>query len=237
MSTPGTEPISTAAARSSLRSPKSAWPNAAAVTSGIAWTRSVPTRSFARSRGYSASSTTMISEPEPTEVSPTTRPPAAPTRTVGTGLTLIGRAGPSSRRRRAVHDLTSRPVAAINRATPSMICITCWTVWSSPSSRSSNTPRKALGTLPTHSQRTSGQFTVPRRACTKPPKGFITALAARSLETAATGGTPKTSTRMGVIRAPPPIPVRPTTMPTPSPASARVKFIARVSATNTHLVY
>ena len=50
---------------------------------------------------------------------------------------------------------------------------------------------------------------MPRRACTQPPNGFITALAARSLETAATGGTPKTRTRMGVISAPPPMPVKP----------------------------
>ena len=35
---------------------------------------------------------------------------------------------------------------------------------------------------------TRAQLTVPRRACTKPPNGFITALATRSLDTAASGG-------------------------------------------------
>src|SRR5690242_21342584 len=37
---------------------------------------------------------------------------------------------------------------------------------------------------------------------------LITALATRSLETAASGGMPKKMTRTGVIRAPPPMPVR-----------------------------
>src|SRR4051812_44166057 len=45
-------------------------------------------------------------------------------------------------------------------------------------------------------------------------------LATTSLETAASGWTPKKKTRTGVMRAPPPIPVRPTTMPTSSPATA-----------------
>src|SRR5450631_2445017 len=45
--------------------------------------------------------------------------------------------------------------------------------------------------------------------------------ATRSLETAASGWTLKTTTRIGVIRAPPPMPVSPTTKPTSSPATAR----------------
>ena len=36
----------------------------------------------------------MISEPDPTEVIPTTSPPTAPSSTVGTGRTRIGAAGP-----------------------------------------------------------------------------------------------------------------------------------------------
>ena len=72
---------------------------------------------------------------------------------------------------------------------------------------------------PVASQRTSPQFTVPRRQCTPPPMGRITIAATTSLETAASGGTPKTSTKMGVISAPPPMPVRPTTKPTNTPAT------------------
>jgi len=71
-----------------------------------------------------------------------------------------------------------------------------------------------------------------------PPLAAVSSdLAARSLETAAIGGTPNTSTRMGVIRAPPPMPVRPTMMPTPRPASAKVRSMRRSSPTNTHLVH
>ena len=44
--------------------------------------------------------------------------------------------------------------------------------------------------------------------------------ATRSLDTAASGAMPKSSTRIGVISAPPPIPVRPTAKPTINPASA-----------------
>ena len=61
---------------------------------------------------------------------------------------------------------------------------------------------------------------MPRRRWTNDPTGFITALATRSEETAASGGTLKNSTSTGVISAPPPMPVRPTTMPIPNEAMA-----------------
>ena len=48
---------------------------AAEATSGTACTRSVPTSSLALSVGYSAISAMMISDPEPTDVMPTTIPP------------------------------------------------------------------------------------------------------------------------------------------------------------------
>src|SRR3954471_18099181 len=48
---------------------------------------------------------------------------------------------------------------------------------------------------------------------------MITA-ATRSLDTAASGSTLNSSTSIGVISAPPPMPVRPTTKPTTTPASA-----------------
>ncbi len=38
-----------------------------------------------------------------------------------------------------------------------------------------------------------------------------------SLDTAVSGSIPNSSTRIGVIRAPPPMPVSPTTKPTPAP--------------------
>jgi hypothetical protein len=54
----------------------------------------------------------------------------------------------------------------------------------------------------------SPQRTVPRPACTAAPTGFMISDATRSLETAASGWTPKSKTRIGVMSAPPPIPVR-----------------------------
>ena len=52
--------------------------------------RSVPTISFDESNGYISINMTMISEPEPTDVIPTMRPPIAPTTSVGTGRTSAG---------------------------------------------------------------------------------------------------------------------------------------------------
>src|SRR6266508_3302148 len=66
---------------------------------------------------------------------------------------------------------------------------------------------------------TSSHLTVFRRIWT-PPTGFMTIAATRSEETAAVGVTPKKIRRMGVMRAPPPIPVRPTVNPTITDASA-----------------
>ena len=84
-------------------------------------------------------------------------------------------------------------------------------------------PRSAPGTEPSASHFTRPVCTVPRRKWMPPPMGFITTAATRSLETAASGSMPKPSTRMGVISAPPPMPVRPTTTPTMKPASAMPK--------------
>ena len=82
------------------------------------------------------------------------------------------------------------------------------------------TPRKADGTEPSASQPARFQRTVPRPAWTAAPTGFMISDATRSLDTAASGAMPKTSTRIGVISAPPPIPVSPTAKPTISPANA-----------------
>ncbi len=59
--------------------------------------------------------------------------------------------------------------------------------------------------------------TVPWRKCRQPPTVFVTAPYARSVPTAVTGFTPTTMIRRGVISEPPPMPVRPTSAPTPRP--------------------
>ena len=89
-----------------------------------------------------------------------------------------------------------------------------------PTARTATTPRKAAGTEAMASQAARRQRTVPLPAWTAAPTGFMIREATRSLEMAARGWMPKMSTRMGVMRAPPPIPVRPTAKPTISPASA-----------------
>src|SRR6266508_4663192 len=71
-----------------------------------------------------------------------------------------------------------------------------------------------------NSHLTSSHLTVFRRMWTPPPTGFMTIAATRSEETAAVGVTPKKIRRMGVMRAPPPMPVRPTVNPTITDASA-----------------
>ena len=65
----------------------------------------------------------------------------------------------------------------------------------------------------------SRRFGVPRRQCTAAPTDLLTLAATRSLATAAVGLTPR-KISAGVISAPPPMPVRPTTMPTPKLTSS-----------------
>ena len=83
----------------------------------------------------------------------------------------------------------------------------------------SSTPPMAAGTEPITSHLTSDRFTVPRRRCTTAPMGFMNSETIRSLLTAAMGGTLKKRISTGVISAPPPMPVSPTTKPTMMPAT------------------
>src|SRR5512137_1536821 len=59
---------------------------------------------------------------------------------------------------------------------------------------------------------------VPCRPCIAAPNALVTEANSRSVPTASPGATPKSITRIGVISAPPPMPVSPTTKPTPAPA-------------------
>ncbi len=179
---------------------------------------------------------TIINEPEPTEVMPTTSPPTTPISTVGSGRTRSGRLGagpplaiPSALR---VARTCSKPLAAIEEAarssaTPRTCLMRACTTAPSPRARSTSTPAKAAGTDPTISQRTRAKLTVPRRRWTPPPTGFMITAATRSLDTAASGWTLNSSTSSGVMSAPPPIPVRPTVNPTNSPAAATYRSICK----------
>src|SRR5215217_6259905 len=215
-------PTSSDAVRPTWKSPNSRWPAAAEATRGIAWTRSVPTNSEERSIGYSSSST-IIREPEPTDVIPTTSPPTTPITTVGSGRSwnalLIALAVPSAALRACSRPLAAIEEAASSNATPRTCLMRPWTTAPSPNWRNTSTPAKAAGTDPTMSQRTRPKLTVPRRRWTPPPTGFMITAATRSLDTAASGWTLNTSTSNGVMSAPPPIPVRPTVKPTNNPAA------------------
>jgi hypothetical protein len=132
----------------------------------------VPTRRFADRRGYSSSSITIISEPDPTEVIPTMKPPVRPMRTVAvrfitTGSSSGGGTIAPSRMRAKVralsNALTTIETAATMSAQPSNVLTSFATSAPLPRSLSTNTPTKAAGTEPTTSQRASDQFMVPRR--------------------------------------------------------------------------
>ena len=60
---------------------------------------------------------------------------------------------------------------------------------------------------------TSRRFTVRARRWTAAPNGRITTAATRSLEIAVAGVTPKSRISIGVMSAPPPAPVMPTSSP------------------------
>ena len=69
------------------------------------------------------------------------------------------------------------------------------------------------GTDPSTSHRTSLKLTVPARMWTAAPMGRITTAATKSLEIAVEGVIPNRRISIGVISAPPPAPVMPTSNP------------------------
>src|SRR5947209_8570869 len=97
--TAGTLPTMMAVVRENWTLPNVRAPRAAAAVRGMAWARSVPTKLRAEREGYTNISITIMSEPDPTDVSPTTRPPTTPMRTVGTGLGVVVTSTPVRRLR------------------------------------------------------------------------------------------------------------------------------------------
>jgi len=81
----------------------------------------------------------------------------------------------------------------------------------------STTPAIEPGTLPNASQVAVPRSTVRLRRCRQPPTVLVRAPYAMSVPIATTGCVPMTSSSSGVISDPPPIPVRPTSTPTPRP--------------------
>ena len=194
----------------------------------MACARSVPTSDEALSAGYMSSSATTTIEPAPTEVRPTMRPATAPRIRVGIGRmrtsARVSSAAPSPSGSRLRHICTSArtksPTVASSSAQPSSCLSTNSRSTSSGTWLISQAPAKAIGTEPTHSHATRRPLMVPCRKCTAAPTGFMNRLATMSLEMAVRGSTPKTKTSIGVMRAPPPMPVSPTMIPTSSPPMA-----------------
>src|SRR6516164_741041 len=104
--------------------------------------------------------------------------------------------------------------APISSAAPSAISTCCWPALLPFISRNRNAPRNAIGTEPSVISPTMRRFTVPLCRWTAAPTGRITTAATRSLEMAAAGLTENSRMSIGVIRAPPPAPVSPTSNPT-----------------------
>ena len=88
--------------------------------------------------------------------------------------------------------------------------------WSAtpPTAWTMNAPANAVGTDAIISRPASWRFGLPTRQWTVAPTDLLTEAATRSFATATVGLMPR-KISAGVISAPPPMPVRPTTMPTP----------------------
>ena len=80
------------------------------------------------------------------------------------------------------------------------------------------TVRTAAGRLPSHNRPAILQSMIRSRTCRPETTTFVIAANHTSVPTAVSGCTPNANNRMGVIRAPPPTPVRPTTKPVAAPA-------------------
>src|SRR6266571_4749636 len=180
------------------------------------------------SRGYSAVSATITSDPEPTEVMPTPSPVIIPTSIVKIGRTTISRGAPSdssrcidARRRASAYAFAPIAAAATSRTTPVATATASCRELPCPNSRARNTPLNAAGTEPAHIKPAIRRSAVRFRMWTNAPNGLVTAETTRSLPTAASGGMPKKNISIGVIRAPPPMPVSPTTTATANDAPVR----------------
>ena len=97
-----------------------------------------------------------------------------------------------------------------------------------------NAPAKAVGTDAHISSPASRRLGLPTFQCTEAPTDLLTEAATRSFATAAVGLTPR-KISAGVISAPPPMPVRPTTMPTAKLTSRTARALVLRRSVTRHL--
>ena len=94
-----------------------------------------------------------------------------------------------------------------------------------------STPISESGTDPTSIHVARRAWTVPSIRWRAAPNDLKTAPWRMSVPTATFALNPKSRIRIGVIRLPPPIPVIPTSRPTPSPARTNCQVMLRAEAT------
>ena len=167
-----------------------------------------------------ATSITVPSAPAPTEVSATSNPSRLPAKTVSPPCRSLKRVGAAMRRLRAMacsHGANIRPTAVTATTTPIALVSHSMRSNRMPTAISTTTAI-ATGMLPIHSRRTTCQSTLPPRWWMATAANLVSGANHRSVATAVAGAMPKNRMRMGVISAPPPTPVSPTTHPVTAPA-------------------
>ena len=118
----------------------------------------------------------MISEPEPTDVIPTTTPPTTPRARSASGRTVDRAGGPAAAARHGLADArvlgeadvgaNDQPAAASSRAIAERDLDRRPAPLAAAEGARQSTPPNAAGTEPTHSHFTSPRWTVPRRRWT-----------------------------------------------------------------------
>src|SRR4051794_29395114 len=169
--TPGIEPSRMVPIRAKSMLPPTQCARPAAHSRIAAWKTSVPTtrRGVRRKRRISAG---PIRAPEPTDVSPSSRPSTAPMATADTFARVSSATCSRSRgaRTNVARARTARATIISRRATR-----VSTTVTSRSRRSSSTTPETAPGTLPNASHFDTPRSTVPRRRWRQPPTVFVTA--------------------------------------------------------------
>ena len=226
-STPGIEPISShpVAWRSTL--PVTKWPKPATQSSSAAWKRSVPTI-FAAVSGNAIIITRPKNVPEPTDVSPTTKPPKTPIRTA---ITWSWR-GEDERRVVAVRaderlDEEADPADderdAEDLLRGALVAVAVAFARATTRAR----PRASdAGAEPSSIHIARRAWTWPSWRCRAAPNDLKIAPWRMSVPIATVGLKPKTRISIGVISEPPPMPVIPTSRPISRPASDSFQSIS-----------
>ena len=218
--TPGIEPSSSVPMSAKSMLPDSRCANAATHSRTAACATSVPTTRWGLRRKPRIRPM-AISVPEPADVTPSTRPIVAPSATAAALCRAFMTKAPRSRAEwSAIASARSSTSAPVSASVPPMASSRKVSKLSPHASRrrsSSHTPTSAAGHDPIASHSAMRGNTVPLRKCRKPPTVLVTAAYARSVPTATTGWMPATRMSSGVISEPPPMPVTPTSAPTPRP--------------------